>query len=35
VEDYYSDGGEPEQRWLAYVAVADARIRIGEHARGR
>jgi hypothetical protein len=35
VEDYYSDGGEPEQGWLAYVAVADARIWIEEHARRR
>ena len=33
VEDYYSpDWGEPEQRWLTYVAVADARIWIEEHA---
>ena len=32
VSDYYSDGGEPEQRWLPYSAVADARIWIEEHA---
>jgi hypothetical protein len=32
VEDYYSDGGEPDQRWLAYIAVADARMWIEEHA---
>ncbi len=32
VEEYYSDSGEPDQRWLAYIAVADARIWIEEHA---
>jgi hypothetical protein len=32
VEDYYSDWGEPDQRWLAYIAVADARMWIEEHA---
>jgi len=29
--DYYSDEGEPEQRWLPYVAVADARMWVEEH----
>ncbi|MGZ6675308.1 MAG: hypothetical protein ACXVFM_23470 [Solirubrobacteraceae bacterium] len=32
VEDYYSDWGESDQRWLAYMAVADARMWIEEHA---
>ena len=32
VEDYYSDRGDPDQRWLPYIAVADARIWIEEHA---
>jgi hypothetical protein len=31
VEHYYSDWGEPEQRWLPYIAVADARTWIEEH----
>ena len=31
VEDYYSDWGEPDERWLPYVAVADARMWIEEH----
>jgi hypothetical protein len=30
-ENYYSDWGEPEQRWLSYVAVGDARMWIEEH----
>jgi hypothetical protein len=32
IEHYYSDGGEPEERWLPYIAVADARMWIEEHA---
>jgi hypothetical protein len=32
VEHYYSDGGEPEERWPPYIAVADARMWIEEHA---
>jgi hypothetical protein len=32
VEHYYSEGAEPEQRWLPYIAVADARMWIEEHA---
>jgi hypothetical protein len=31
LKDYYSDWGEPDQRWLPYIAVADARIWIEEH----
>jgi hypothetical protein len=31
VEHYYSEWGEPEQRWLPYIAVADARMWIEEH----
>ena len=33
VEDYYSDWGEPDQRWLPYIAVADGRMWIEDHAR--
>ena len=29
---YYSDWGPPEQRWLAYGALADARMWLEEHA---
>ena len=32
VKDYYSDWGEPDQRWLPYIAVADARMWIEDHA---
>jgi hypothetical protein len=32
VEHYHSDWGEPEERWLPYIAVADARMWIEEHA---
>jgi hypothetical protein len=33
VEHYYSDWDEPEQHWLPpYIAVADARMWIEEHA---
>jgi hypothetical protein len=30
--EYYTDWGEPELRWLSYVALADARIWIEENA---
>ena len=31
-EEYHTDWGEPEHRWLAYVALADARMWIEDHA---
>ncbi len=35
VADYYSDWGEPEQRWLAYMALADARSAAGRSSASR
>ena len=32
VEHYYSSSGEHQERWLPYIAVADARMWIEEHA---
>jgi hypothetical protein len=32
VEHYSSEGDDPAQRWLPYIAVADARMWIEEHA---